>query len=152
MEEGKVQWKYVFRPYTLNDIEGLHITKRFREEVDTLGEILVAVGIEEYQSAGGSHFTAPVFYIINESDDILYEFPIGSQAASEFYEMDVADYNEDGLDDIKIVTYFPYEEDSVLIERIFYQTEEHLFYQVQNKVDIEEITEGADLLPDIIGD
>ena len=41
--------------------------------------------------------------------------------------MNVGDYNADGLDDIKIVTYFPYEEDSVYIERIFCQTDNGRF-------------------------
>lgn len=130
-EEENVQRKYVFRPYTLNDIDGLYVTKRFQKEIDTWGKIGIAVGTVEYQSAGGSFFSIPAIYIIDESDDILYEFRAngGYQTASEFYEMDVADYNGDGLDDIKIVTYFPYEPESILIERIFYQTEDYLFKQ-----------------------
>lgn len=127
-KEGNVQRKYVFRPYTLNDVKGLYITDRFTKEVDTWGEIRMATGITEYRTGDEWYYSIPV-YIINESDDVLYEFQANDQVGSRFYEMDVADYDGDGLDDIKIVTYFPYEPEKGLTECIFYQTEEHLFKQ-----------------------
>ena len=127
-KDGNVQRKYVFRPYTLNDIKGLYVTDRITKEVDAWGEIRIAVGITEYRTDDEWYHSISV-YIINESDDILYEFQANDQVGSRFYEVDVADYDGDGLDDIKIVTYFPYEPEKGLTECIFYQTEEHLFKQ-----------------------
>lgn len=117
--------KYIFRPYTLNDVAYLRLTPLcLQTEIDTWGEVDIVTGVID----GVGNKSYPAIYIINESDDILYSFEAGYQAASEVYEIEVGDYDGDGLDDVKIVTYFPYDPESIFIERIFYQTEEGFFY------------------------
>lgn len=114
---------YVFRPYSLNDIAHLYVNDKLTraEHIDTWGDVNLVAGVIEIDKP------YPVVYLTNGHDDILYEFSAAYQNASEVYEMSVEDYNGDGLDDVKIVTYFPYEEDSVFIERIFYQTDRGIF-------------------------
>ncbi len=117
--------KYIFRPYTLNDIAYLRLnTLYLQTEIDTWGEVEIATGVVDDPDKK----TYPVIYIIDESDAILYRFRAGYQIESETYEIEVGDYDGDGLDDVKIVTYFPRDPESIFIERIFYQTEEGFFY------------------------
>ena len=116
---------YTFRPYTLNDIAYLRLNPLcLQAEIDTWGEVDIVTGVIQ----GADNKPYPVIYIIDESDAILYRFRAGYQIASEAYEIEVGDYDGDGLDDVKIVTYFPYDSESIFIERIFYQTEEGFFY------------------------
>ncbi len=120
---------YTFRPYTLNDIAYLRLNPLcLQAEIDTWGEVDIVTGVIQ----GADNKPYPAIYIIDESDAILYSFEAGYQIASEAYEIEVGDYDGDGLDDVKIVTYFPYDSESIFIERIFYQTEEGFFIRGGN--------------------
>lgn len=118
--------KFTFRPYSLYDVKDLYINPsgnftRKSAEIDTWGEVnLVAGIIDGYKSY-------PAVFMTDASDNILFRFESGYQTASEIYDVSVDDYDGDGLDDVRIVNYFPYEEDSIYIDRTFYQTEEGLF-------------------------
>lgn len=125
-ENETIVKNYMFRPYTLYDVNDLYIEPyahlAFRTvEIDTWGEVnLVAGIIDGYKSY-------PAVFMTDASDNILFRFESGYQTASEIYDVSVDDYDGDGLDDVRIVNYFPYEEDSVYIDRTFYQTEKGLF-------------------------
>lgn len=75
----------------------------------------------------------PVVYLTNIQGDILHDFSASYQVASEVYEIEVNDFDGDGFQDIKIITYFPYEPDSVFFERIFYQMQDGGFKQGESK-------------------
>lgn len=118
--------RYIFRPYSLYDVTDLYINPfgnytRQLVEIDTWGEVNIVAGI----ICGYKSY--PAVFLTDYSDNILFRFESGYQTSSEIYDVSVDDYDGDGLDDVRIVNYFPYEEDSVYIDRTFYQTEEGLF-------------------------
>lgn len=114
---------YVFRPYNIMDVADLRINQEFERtvEMDAWGQVNIVAGVLE----GNKPY--PVIYLTNVQGDILHDFSASYQVASEVYEIEVADFDEDGLQDVKIITYFPYEPDSIFFERVFYQTEGRRF-------------------------
>lgn len=120
---------YVFRPYNIMDVGNLRIHQEFERtvELDEWGQVNIVAGVLE----GNKPY--PVIYLTNFEGDILHDFSASYQVASEVYEIEVNDYDGDGLQDVKIITYFPYEPDSVFFERVFYQTQDGGFKQEESK-------------------
>lgn len=120
---------YVFRPYNIMDVGNLRIHQEFERtvELDEWGQVNIVAGVLE----GNKPY--PVIYLTNFEGDILHDFSASYQVASEVYEIEVNDYDGDGLQDVKIITYFPYEPDSVFFERVFYQTQDGGFKQGESK-------------------
>lgn len=110
---------YVFRPYNIMDVGNLRINQELERtvEMDAWGQVNIVAGVLE----GNKPY--PVIYLTNVQGDILHDFSASYQVASEVYEIEVDDFDEDGLQDVKIITYFPYEPDSIFFEKIFYQVQ-----------------------------
>ncbi len=120
---------YVFRPYNIMDVGNLRIHQELERtvELDEWGQVNIVAGVLE----GNKPY--PVVYLTNIQGDILHDFSASYQVASEVYEIEVNDFDGDGFQDIKIITYFPYEPDSVFFERIFYQMQDGGFKQGESK-------------------
>lgn len=131
--QSSLHKNYIFRPYNLGDIADFRFSKevvRQAANIDTWGQVNIVAGFIDINKP------YPVIYLVNEHDDILYEFEASYQTASEVCEIVVDDFNADGLQDVKIVTYFPKDVAIEKIERIFYQTDNGDFERGNGATDV----------------
>lgn len=126
IENGKIDGKFLFRPYNLADIDNLLIDEElsFSTKLNSWNDIQFVTGI----STGNKPH--PVAYLTNEKNDIIYQFSAPFPTASKIISVVIEDFNEDELKDIKIITDFSDSPSKVLIEWIFYQMENGLFYNL----------------------
>lgn len=118
-KEGEPHQNYIFRPYNIADVADFWVSEEVpprTETVDTWGSVNVVVGIHK------TNKPHPAIYFTNASDDILYQFDSSYQSGSAVYSVEIEDFNQDGLQDVKIITYFPGDLKIEKIGRCFYQT------------------------------
>ena len=111
---------YTFRPYNIGDIADFQLSTDVAQQtvqIAAWGQVTLVAGVIQINKP------YPYIYFVNEHDDILYKFEASYQTGSEVCEMLVGDFDADGLQDVKIVTYFPKALDIEKIERVFYQME-----------------------------
>lgn len=130
-EDSALDGTFFFRPYNLADIDNLLIDEElsFSTKLNSWDDIQFVKGI----STGNKPH--PVAYLINEKNDIIYQFSAPFPTASKIISVVIEDFNEDELKDIKIITDFPDSPGKVLIEWIFYQMDNGLFYN--SKLNVE---------------
>lgn len=97
---------YTFRPYNLRDIsteDYVFIANEelsFDVELDSWGRVKFISGIfngtKPYPSA----------LLVNEKNDILFEFKATWKTSTKVVDVEIEDMNEDGLKDVKIITNF----------------------------------------------
>jgi len=119
--------RYLFRPYNISDIDNIVPDKVLCLEVDLNSWGNVRFITVETDTGKIRHSKA---YLIDENENILYEFRAPFSSAFEVVEIEVNDINSDGLKDIMIISQLTYEDkyEDTKINYIFYQLESGLFY------------------------
>lgn len=117
LKENTLHKEYIFRPYNIADNVDFRVNQDMTQtvEIDTWGKVNIVVGVYDIRKP------YPAVYLTDAHDNILYNFSAGYQNASEVCDVQITDVDGDGLQDVKIITYFPGDLAIEKIERIFYQ-------------------------------
>lgn len=93
--------------YEVYNVENLKETDIFLDqirivnaELDKWGKVQLLPGLKLCRH------TYPVAFMTNEQGDILYEFRAGYKTGSSVKEIEIFDFNSDGLKDVDIITFF----------------------------------------------
>lgn len=93
--------------YEVYNVENLKETDIFLDqirivnaELDKWGKVQLLPGLKLCRH------TYPVAFMTNEQGDILYEFRAGYKTGSSIKEIEIYDFNGDGLKDVDIITFF----------------------------------------------
>ena len=115
--------RYSFRPYNILDYKNFVASSLSVDfSIRSYGEeVNIVAGIIE----GNKPY--PAICLTNDKGDILYEFGAPYQVSSEVKEILVEDLNGDGLQDVKITTYFSDIPEAYNFEWFFYQNEYGLY-------------------------
>ncbi len=114
---------YVFRPYNISDlylaIPGKE--QKIETELDSWGTVFLTT---EQIDAGTKSYSLTL--LTNSDNDILYEIGTPFKVGMEVAEIEVKDFNEDGLKDIRVLTW-GIQDHSFELDFIFYQNEDGSF-------------------------
>lgn len=114
-----------FKVYNIEDLKPTDIildqNRAHTVDVDKWGTVQIIRGIIYYGDR------PPVAFMTNEQGDILYEFQAEFESGTIIKEIEVQDFNEDGLKDVDIVTR-DYDDEMESVHWLFYQEEGAAFY------------------------
>lgn len=114
-----------FKVYNIEDLKPTDIildqNRALTADVDKWGTVQIIRGIIYYGDR------LPVAFMTNEQGDILYEFQAEFENETIIKEIEVLDFNEDGLKDVNIVT-CDYDDETEPVHWMFYQEDEATFY------------------------
>lgn len=114
-----------FKVYNIEDLKPTDIildqNRALTVDVDKWGTVQIIRGIIFYGDR------PPVAFMTNEQGDILYEFQAEYESGTLIREIEVQDFNEDGLKDVNIVTR-DYDDEMEPVHWLFYQEEGAAFY------------------------
>jgi len=104
-------------------LDRLHLSDLANEK---WGKVKIVVGRKD------SNKSSPIAVMVNEQNEILYDFDASYKSGTVIEEVNIADGNGDGLQDVEIVTYF-FDNDGVATDMEplrwpFYQDAEGTFY------------------------
>lgn len=114
-----------FKVYNIEDLKPTDIildqNRAITVDVDKWGKVQIIRGIMY------SDDSYPVAFMTNEQGDILYEFQAEYESGTLIKEIEVLDFNKDGLKDVNIVTR-DYDDEMEPVHWLFYQEEGATFY------------------------
>ena len=118
---GNEEQSYLLRPYNVSDEKFLGEPTTIEVELDSWGTVTLFYANLDFEK------TYPWVLLLNEQGDILYTLSAAWVNPQEVKEIIIADMNEDGLKDVKVVTHFP-DDPNDWDEWYFYQLEDGTFY------------------------
>ncbi len=114
----------VFRPYNISDLNYIIVPgkeHKIETELDSWGTVFLTT---EQMDTGTKSY--PQTLLTNSDNDILYEISTPFKVGMEVAEIEIKDFNEDGLKDIRVLTW-DVEDHSFELDFIFYQNEDGSF-------------------------
>lgn len=137
-----------FKVYNIEDLKPTNIildqNRAITVDMDKWGTVQIICGIVYYGNR------PPVAFMTNEQGDIFYEFQAEFANGTLIKEIEVLDFNEDGLKDVNIVTR-DYDDEMEPVHWLFYQEEGVAFY-LDNEEQSLAILEVSEIVPIKKGD
>lgn len=124
-KEIELDGYFIFKPFNLKDIHDFEKIEEhsFSVDMDNWGKVKLISG--EINTGDIIH---PVVYLVNENDDILYVFDAPFKTGTRISDVSIEDINNDGLNDVTIITKFLEDDEIKPIKWVFLQKEDGTFY------------------------
>lgn len=126
ISEDELYSESIFKVYNIDDLKETYILldqlRMVDIELDKWGKVQILPGVMLIRH------TYPVVFMTNEQGDILYEFRAGYKTGTAIREIEIYDFNGDGLKDVDIITFFA--DDTIEpLHWVFCQDEEGTFHK-----------------------
>lgn len=125
---GVSDGSFVFKPFNIKNIENLEVITEYSPYIELYSNKRVRFVSGEINNGDKIH---PVAYIVDDNDNILYNFVAPFKVGTKITDITIQDFNNDSILDIGLVTSFIEDEDIEPIEWVFLQNEDGVFYSNQ---------------------